>query len=103
MTPEGRVKAMVKRRLQKEFGDKLYWFMPVQNGMGAPALDFFCCAFGRFLAIETKKPGGKMTPRQLTTRDAIVAAHGTVWVVDSEKDITTLIFFIRQIQNDNPI
>lgn len=80
MTPEGRVKAMVKRDLDKL--TTCYRFMPVQNGMGAPALDFFLCLNGRFVAIETKAPGKKITPRQEDTRDKIIAAHGLVFVVD---------------------
>ena len=80
MTPEGRVKAAVKRALATL--PRRYHFMPVQNGMGAPALDFYCCINGRFVAIETKAPGKKLTARQEATRDQIYAAGGIVFVVD---------------------
>lgn len=80
MTPEGKVKALVKR--QMECLPKCYRFMPVQNGMGAPALDFYYCVNGHFVAIETKAPGKWYTPRQETTRDAILSAGGAVYLVD---------------------
>ena len=81
MTPEGRVKAQVKTALRDLKG---YWFCPVQNGMGAPGLDFMqvqvpgCPAF----AIETKAPGKHLTVRQQRTVATIRAAGGTVFVID---------------------
>lgn len=83
MTPEGRIKAKLNRELAKL--QRLYRFMPVQNGMGAPALDYFLCAGGWFIAVETKKPGGKMTPRQEKTAKQITDAHGLVFVVDGDE------------------
>lgn len=82
-TPEGKVKDMVRRGLDKLAC--LYRFMPVQNGMGAPGLDFYLCAGGWFIAIETKVPGKKPTPRQETTIASIEAAHGLVFVVDDKE------------------
>jgi hypothetical protein len=93
MTPEGKVKAMVKRRLDAL--PKLYRFMPVQNGMGKPGLDFFLCAGGWFIAIETTAPGGKLTPRQETTKAEIEAADGLVFVVD---DVASLDYAIERIR-----
>lgn len=81
MTPEGRVKAKVKRTLTDHGA---YWLCPVQNGMGAPGLDFMhvqvlgCPVF----AIETKAPGKKLTARQERTVAAIRAAGGTVFIID---------------------
>lgn len=83
MTPEGRVKAKVKRTLTEHGA---YWFCPVQNGMGAPGLDFMqvqvpgCPAF----CIETKAPGKKLTVRQERTVASIRAAGGTVFVIDGD-------------------
>ena len=85
MTPEGRVKAKLNRRLEKLA--RLYRFMPVQNGMGAPGLDYYICAGGWFIAIETKAPGKKPTPRQETTMQAIVDAHGLVFVVSDDASL----------------
>jgi hypothetical protein len=81
MTPEGRVKKVVKEIL-KEYG--AYSFMPVQNGMGAPALDFHCIHRGVGFCIETKAPGKKPTKRQLHTMEAVAAAGGKNFVIDGE-------------------
>lgn len=86
MTPEGKVKDKVKALLKKH---NVYWHMPVQNGMGSPSLDFICCANGLYLAIETKAPGGKPTPRQVITMHSIKEAGGTVMVIDGS-DYTIL-------------
>lgn len=81
-TPEGRVKTKVKRALGEH-----YRFMPVQNGMGAPGLDFFCCIEGLFVAIETKVPGKPLTPRQYETAKAIARSGGLVFVIRDDADI----------------
>ena len=82
MTPEGKIKAKVRKKLNAL--SHRYIFMPVQNGMGAPSLDYLCCVDGLFVAIETKAPGGKMTPRQEQTAKAIRDANGLVFMVDGE-------------------
>ena len=79
----------MKRALDKL--PRQYRFMPVQNGMGAPGLDFYCCINGRFVAIETKAPGGKLTARQEQTKAAIEAAGGVVFVVDGEWALATAV------------
>lgn len=81
MTPEGRVKDAVKKVLKK-FG--VYWHMPVQNGMGAPSLDFICCVKGKYFAVETKAPGKKPTPRQELTIEQIQRSGGKCFVVDGD-------------------
>lgn len=81
MTPEGLVKERVKRML-KAYG--AYWHCPVQNGMGAPSLDFICCFKGRYFAVETKAPGKKPTPRQEITMQQIRDAGGKVFVIDGD-------------------
>lgn len=79
MTPEGKVKLQVKKVLAKHGA---YWHCPVQNGMGAPSLDFVGCHNGRFFAVETKAGSGLMTPRQETTAAEMRAAKGTVFLVN---------------------
>lgn len=85
MTPEGRVKHAVKKVLQLQ---GIYFFMPVQNGMGKVGIpDFICCVpqlGGRFLAIETKAPGKRdnTTPNQKRELAAIESANGLAIVVD---------------------
>ena len=79
MTPEGKVKQNIKAVLKK-YG--AYYHMPVQNGMGTPALDFHVCCAGKYLGIEAKSPGKKPTPRQLLTAREIVEAGGEVLFID---------------------
>lgn len=78
-TPESKVKAKVKALL-KEYG--AYWHCPVQNGLGAPSLDFICCFKGRYFAIETKAGNKQPTPRQETTINQIRLAGGLAFVVN---------------------
>jgi len=94
VTPEGRVKEEVKKLL-KEYG--VYRFMPVQTGMGAPGLDFFCCYKGRFFAIETKTMGGRPTPRQRKTMDEIEAAGGATFLVDGGESLYALDKWLRDV------
>lgn len=80
-TPEGLIKNAVKLMLKKH---GVYWHCPVQNGMGAPSLDFVCCHKNKYLAIETKAPGKRPTPRQEITISEIEKAGGRVFVIDGD-------------------
>ena len=81
MTPEGKIKQMVKDWC-KEVG--AYYFMPVQSGYGQKTLDFLICYKGKFIAIETKAPGKKPTKFQELTLREIEGAAGIVKIIDSE-------------------
>lgn len=91
MTPEGAVKRAVKAELQRQCPDR-YQFCPVQNGMGAPGLDFYLSVGGRFLAVETKAPGKTPTPRQRLTAEDIVRSGGTVMFV---AEVDRFVFALR--------
>lgn len=82
-TPEGKVKDRIKRILKARHA---YWYMPVSNGMGAPALDFIVCYRGYFLSIEAKAPGKKATARQVQTMNHIKNADGHALVVDGSQE-----------------
>lgn len=84
MTPEGKVKERVKKILRKH---GVYYYMPVSNGMGAPSLDFICCAKGRFLAIETKAANKGMTHRQMLTAKDMARAGAMVFLVNEASDL----------------
>lgn len=75
MTPEGEVKEKVKKLLHKY---NVYCEMYVPSGYGKQSLDFVCCAFGTYLAIETKQAGKKITPRQNKTAMDMRRAGGLV-------------------------
>ncbi len=100
MTPEGRVKGMVKKALT-HLGPDVWRFMPVQTGFGAPALDFLCAIRGRFVAIETKAPGKRLTPLQQTTKAAIEAAGGIVLEVWDEGSLAIAMKIILALEFSN--
>lgn len=79
MTPEGRVKAKVDALLKQA---KAYYLKPVQNGMGAPALDYHGVHRGLGVVIETKAPGKHPTSRQVNTLRQNAAAGGACFVID---------------------
>jgi hypothetical protein len=89
---EKTIKLAVKKRL-KEIGAFQHW--PVQVGMGDPCLDCHGCYQGIYFAIETKRPGGKLTNLQLFTVLNIFAAGGLVYVIDNLEDA-------RALFSDNP-
>lgn len=86
MTPEGRVKSMVKKALDGLDAD-CWRFMPVQTGYGTVALDYLLCIKGKFVVIETKAPGKKLTPLQEGTKAAMEAAGALVFVVWDERSL----------------
>lgn len=92
MTPEGRVKVKVKALLKRH---KIYYHMPVMNGMGSPTLDFICCVNGRFFAIETKAPGKKPTPRQEVTMKQMADSGAFVFVVTNDDELCTLSAYLE--------
>jgi hypothetical protein len=93
-TPEGRVKAKVTKALKSL--PHIWRFMPVQNGMGSPALDYINCINGYFVAIETKVPGKQLTPRQKLTACAICEANGAVYVIRDQNDINFMVGDLRR-------
>jgi hypothetical protein len=99
MTPEGRVKKKVNTAL-KVFGADCYRFMPVQSGLGAKTLDYLLAIRGRFVAIETKAPGNKLTPLQEGTKAAIEAAGGLVFVVWDETSLELAMKILLALEYD---
>ena len=95
MTPEGKVKAAVKKYLQAQ---GVWFWMPVSNGMGQVGIpDFICCFNGSFIAIETKAPGklSNVTANQQRVIDEIKAHGGLALVVDSIDSIVPIIEFLK--------
>jgi hypothetical protein len=82
VTLERAVKKSVSSLLSQYFG--LFYAMPVPNGMGQPNLDYNGCYYGLFFAIETKRPGGKLTLQQEATARRIRAAGGKVFIIDGD-------------------
>lgn len=95
MTPEGRVKAKIKKALDTL--PKVYRFMPVQQGFGAPALDFYVCVNGHFVGIEAKAPGKTATGRQMITAANIRAAHGLTFLIDGDDSLNYMMAILRTL------
>lgn len=85
-TPEGMVKTRIDAMLldYELIGVVMWWYKPVQNGMGKRALDYICCIAGLFVAIEAKRDGGVLRPYQRQTARDIVAAGGKVFIISSD-------------------
>ncbi len=85
MTPEGKVKKIVRAYLDS-LAPEVWYLMPVPTGYsdkGTP--DFIICFYGRFIAIETKAtPKQTPTPLQAKTLGEIDAAYGVTYVVNNE-------------------
>jgi hypothetical protein len=91
MTPEGRVKAAVKKYLSAK---GVWHFSPVSNGMGVHGIpDVICCWNGQFLGVECKAPGkrGNVSELQKMQIEAIRAANGIVLIVDSVEPLKELL------------
>ena len=82
MTPERRVKAKVRKVL-----DKLgaYYVMPVTGGFGnSGAPDFLVCLHGRFVGVECKAGKNTTTPLQEKNLRQLSQAGGIALVVNDE-------------------
>jgi hypothetical protein len=88
MTPEGKVKELVKKKLKTLTYCHGNW--PVQNGMGTQMLDWVGIVGARYVAIETKAPGKRLTPKQEGTIDAVRSAGGLAFVVSTPEEIDTM-------------
>ena len=81
-TPEGKVKARLKKYLD-EMG--IYHFSPFQAGMGRAGIpDVIGCYRGMFVAFECKAGKGKTTALQEREIAAIRTAKGLAFVINEE-------------------
>ena len=91
MTPEGKVKARISAALKTAGA---YYFMPVQNGMGAPSLDYIGCINGKFFAIEAKAGDKQMTLRQARTAETMRGADAAVFLVNDVGGLDEVVAWI---------
>ena len=90
------VKNKVKRLLQRH---NVYWFMPVQNGLGSVGLDFHCCVKGKAFFIETKAGNKQPTPRQQATIHQMQLAGGRCFVVNDVEGYDTLEMWLDEVDD----
>jgi hypothetical protein len=96
-TPEGKVKKLIRERLEKyeiytaskagafPGGSTGWYYCPMQTAMGISGIpDFLGHYKGIFWAIEAKAPGKKPTGFQALQLGAIKASGGAQFVVDGE-------------------
>lgn len=62
-----------------------------RTGVKSGTPDIIICHEGRFLAIELKAKGGKMSEAQMIAEDAITAAGGGFAVCRSVQDVETVL------------
>lgn len=91
-TPEGKVKAKIKKVLKK-YGVYQHW--PVLNGMGSPTLDCNACAAGYYVTIEAKAEGEVPTPRQQITMAEARQAGAFVFTVSNDADLAILEAYLQ--------
>jgi hypothetical protein len=98
-TPEGRVKNAISTLLKRH--SNVYYFMPVQFGMGASGVDYHCVVEVLFnidstptplpiaFFIEAKRPGEDPTDRQdQFLKDRREKQHCKTFVIDEDPTIT---------------
>ena len=83
-TPEGLVKAKVRKILGRYTGMYAYW--PVPTGYGKTTLDVLGCYRGQFFVVETKADGKKPTLRQTEELKNIGSAMGKTFVLAGVDD-----------------
>jgi hypothetical protein len=98
-TPEGKVKSKVNAALDP-LALLIWHFMPVQMGLGKPALDYILCVGGKFIAIETKEKGKSLTDRQVATKKQMEDAGGLIFVVDDEPSLAKAMGVINVLAHD---
>jgi len=91
MTPEGKVKAQVKKILDAH---KVYHFSPPGMGLGRAGIpDIIACHNGRFIGIECKAGKGQPTLLQSRELGRIDAAGGKTFVI-RETNVNDIVEFI---------
>jgi len=94
MTPEAKVKKKVKEFLKSV---DAYYVMPIGTGFGnSGAPDFIACVRGRFIGIECKANGNRVTALQQDNLDRIEQSGGYAFVVD-EINVTDVTQRIKEM------
>ena len=83
--------ASIKKYLSSLGSDVFFWkeHGSVYGTNGVP--DIICCYKGRFLGLECKLPGGRLTKLQKRTIEQINRAGGVACRVESVEDVKRVI------------
>ena len=80
------------RRYLATLGEDVFFWKEHGGAYGTSGIpDIICCCRGRFLGLEVKRPGGRLTPLQERTLARINAAGGIARRVESVEDVKTII------------
>jgi hypothetical protein len=104
MTPEGKVKKVVRKHLDSindDWPDKYcYYFMPATGGYGKSGVpDIVGCYNGIFFGIELKAGNNRPTPLQKKNLSQINMAHGIALVIN-EKNMDYVITILEARSRD---
>jgi Holliday junction resolvase len=94
MKPEARIKRALRDMLKSEF-PQVWTYWPVSNGMGVHGIpDLIMCAGGKFIGVEVKAEGKKVTLLQAHQLNAIEQAAGTALILTGSTAVQTLRVFL---------
>ena len=86
---ESNIKDKVKKILNSY--PLVTWYMPAASVYGRRGVgDFVCCVNGRYLEIETKRPGGKQTPLQKVREQDVEKSSGLYMLVSCDAALVVL-------------
>jgi Holliday junction resolvase len=95
-TPEKKVKDKVVSVLKDEGA---YYFFPATHGYGRSGVpDIIACVNGRFLAIECKAGGGKLTALQVREIKRILACNGEA-IIANESNLDLVRQLVRELSS----
>lgn len=103
MTPEGKFKAKIRKRLhlvlaERGLPSKLLW--NAGTGYGSDTVDLTGVIAGHAIAIEVKREDGKgkLTNRQVLTLRDFMAAGAFAMVVDDEHSLSVFLAWVKSIE-----
>ncbi len=89
----------IENKIKKWLEGNGYWWMKVHGDMfqksGVP--DILACVNGKFVGIEVKRPGGRLSELQKYNIERIQAAGGVAFVATSVDEVRTNLDHFRVI------
>ncbi len=85
-TPEGKVKTAIKNMIKKDYPNAIVVTPMAGRFSQAGVSDFIVCLNGRFIALEIKAVGGKLSQLQSAFLDKVVVAGGKAAVCFNVED-----------------
>lgn len=90
--------AAIKRYLAS-LGSDVFYFKEHGGPYGTAGVpDIICCYKGRFLGLEAKLPGGKLSELQRRAIAKILRAGGLAGRVESVEDVKAFIYLVDEEQ-----